>query len=155
MRVSRRSSDSDGRLDSRMMFVTHEFEILVLVVEDRRRSAFDLHLRIGVRRTRELRLHLLEMVAVDVAITSGPDEIAEFQIALLRHHHRQQRVAGDVEGHAEEDVCASLIQLAGQFALGHIELKKRVILWLQGSTPSSDSRTCIFSALLSRGPTCL
>jgi hypothetical protein len=45
---------------------------------------------------------------------------------LLRHHVRQQRVAGDVERHAEEDVGAALVELAGQLAVGHVELEERV-----------------------------
>ncbi|MNY14828.1 hypothetical protein D3C86_1480170 [compost metagenome] len=39
---------------------------------------------------------------------------------------RQQRVAGDVERHAEEDVGAALVELAGQLAIGHVELEERV-----------------------------
>jgi hypothetical protein len=54
------------------------------------------------------------VVAVDVAVAAGPDEVADVQVALLRQHVRQQRVAGDVEGHAQEDVGAALVELAAQ-----------------------------------------
>jgi hypothetical protein len=56
------------------------------------------------------------VVAVDVAVAAGPDEVAHVQVALLRHHVGQQRVAGDVEGHAQEDVGAALVELAAELA---------------------------------------
>ena len=51
-------------------------------------------------------------------------EVARLQAAHLRHHHGQQRVAGDIERHAEEDVGATLIELAGELAIGDIELEE-------------------------------
>jgi hypothetical protein len=48
------------------------------------------------------------------------------QVALLRDHVREQRVAGDVERHAQEDVGAALVQLAGQLAVGDVELEEGV-----------------------------
>ena len=53
-------------------------------------------------------------------------KITGLQAADLRQHQRQQRIAGDVERHAEENIGAALIQLAAEFAVGHIKLKKRV-----------------------------
>jgi hypothetical protein len=44
----------------------------------------------------------------------------------LRDHQRQQRVRGDIERHAEEDVGAALVELARQPAVGHVELEQRV-----------------------------
>jgi hypothetical protein len=54
------------------------------------------------------------------------DEIARLQSADLRDHHGEQRVAGDVEGHAEKNIRAALVKLAAQLALAHIKLKQRV-----------------------------
>jgi len=62
----------------------------------------------------------------NMAVAAGPDEIPDFQPSLLRHHVGQQRVGGDVEGHAQEDVGAALIKLAGQLAVGHVELEQGV-----------------------------
>ena len=45
---------------------------------------------------------------------------------LLRHHVRQQRIRGDVERHAEEDVGAALVELARQPAVGDVELEQCV-----------------------------
>ena len=66
------------------------------------------------------------MVAVKMGITTGPDKIAHFQIALLRHHVDQQRIAGNVKRQAEEHVTGALIELAGELAVSDIELEERV-----------------------------
>ena len=65
-----------------------------------------------------MRGNLLGVVVVNVAIAAGPDEVAYIEIALLRDHVREQGVAGDVERHAEEEVGAALIKLAGEARLG-------------------------------------
>ena len=52
------------------------------------------------------------------------DEFAGLQAGHLRHHHRQQRIGGDVEGHAEEDVGGALVELAGEPPLRDIELEE-------------------------------
>ena len=54
---------------------------------------------------RELGVDLLQVIEVEVAVAAGPDEVADVEVALLRHHVRQQRVGRDVERHAEEDVA--------------------------------------------------
>jgi hypothetical protein len=43
----------------------------------------------------------------------------------LCHHECEQRIAGDVEGHAQAHVCTALVQLARELAVGHIELVKQ------------------------------
>ena len=65
------------------------------------------------------------MVVVDVAVTTRPDQIADVEVALLREHVREQRVARDVERHSEEDVCASLVDLAAEPA---------AVAWLDAAT---------------------
>ena len=52
------------------------------------------------------------------------DEDAGLEPAHLRHRHGQQRVGGDVERHAEEDVGRALIELARQRAVGDVELEQ-------------------------------
>ena len=73
------------------------------------------------------------MVAVDVAVATRPDEVTHVQIALLRHHVREQRIAGNVERHTQKDVGTALVELAAQRAAptgllrrGHVELEERV-----------------------------
>src|ERR1035437_8357222 len=93
--ISRTSLDRDGGLDGRVALVTLHLEVFKLIVKNTSRLAFDDKRWIGKWRATELQRHLLGVVAVDVAITAGPDEIAHLQIALLGHHVRQQGVAGD------------------------------------------------------------
>src|SRR5687768_9216787 len=66
------------------------------------------------------------MVRVEVEVAEGVDEIARSEVANLRDHHREERVAGDVEGDAEKEVGAALIELAAQTAVEDEELKERV-----------------------------
>jgi hypothetical protein len=83
----------------------------------RRRAALDVQRGVGKGRAAELQLHLRVVVAVDVAVAAGPDEVAHLQVTLLRHHVGEQGVAGNVEGHTQKDVGAALVQLAAQPAL--------------------------------------
>src|SRR5262245_47063756 len=57
-------------------------------------------------------------------VTKSVNERARLQVADLGHHQRQQRVAGDVEGHPQEDVRTALVKLAAQFTFAHVELKE-------------------------------
>ena len=66
------------------------------------------------------------MIEIEVAVAARPDELAGLQVALLREHVCEQRVARDVERHAEEDIGAALIELTGEPAVGHVELKERM-----------------------------
>ena len=93
------ASDRHKRLDRRVMLVVDELEIVKLVVKDGRGAALDDQLRVRKRLARKLQRHLLGVVAVDVAIATRPDEVAHAQVALLRQHVREQRVAGNVEWH--------------------------------------------------------
>src|SRR3712207_9183757 len=65
----------------------------------------------------ELLADLGDVVAVDVAVAADPDEVAGGQAHLVGDHAGEQRVAGDVERHAEEHVGAALVELAGQPAV--------------------------------------
>ncbi len=51
-------------------------------------------------------------------------EFSDAEAALARDDMGQQRVAGDVEGHTEENVGRTLIELARQLAVGDIELEQ-------------------------------
>ena len=104
------------------MLVVEKLEVFELVVKDRRRLALDVQRRVGQGRAAQLQRHLLVVVAVNVAVATGPDEVADCQAALLRHHVREQRIAGDVEGHTQKNISTALVQLATELAglAGHI-----------------------------------
>src|SRR5690606_9887309 len=109
-------SDSNRCLDAGMVLVADHLDVLVGVVEDRR-TGREPQPRVRVGVARELRGHLLHVVVVDVAVAAGPYEVADREPGLCRHHVRQQRVRGDVEGHAEEQVGRALVELAAQPAV--------------------------------------
>ncbi len=93
-------SNGDRRLDVWMAFVGHDFEVFELVFENRRRPARDFEPRQGQWRTTELFVSLLQVIQVKMAVPARPDEFTGLEVALLREHVRQQRVRGDIEGHA-------------------------------------------------------
>src|SRR5712691_1593363 len=66
------------------------------------------------------------MILVKMQIAEGVDELTGAQPTDLRDHHREQRIGGDVERHAEKQIGAALIKLAAQFSVLHVELKQRV-----------------------------
>ena len=66
------------------------------------------------------------MIQVQVAVAARPDQLARLQVALLREQVREQRVARDVEGQAEEYIGAALIDLTRQPPGGDVQLKERV-----------------------------
>ena len=125
-----------------MRVVAHEVHVLEAIAEHVL-GLGQLQLRVGARLTGELQLHLLAVVVVDVAVPTGPDELADLQARLLGEHVGQQRVAGDVEGHAQEHVGAALIELAGELPISHVQLEQQVAGWqghvLQlGDVPRAD-----------------
>ena len=83
----------------------------------------------GGQRTRlafKLLAGLRQVVQVQVRIAERVDEFARFQAGHPRDHHRQQRVRGDVERHAQKHVRAALVQLAREPSLGDVELEQHV-----------------------------
>ena len=73
-----------------------------------------------------MQLRLLDVVRVKVQVAERVDEFARLQAADLRDHQREQRVAGDVERHAQKNIRAALVKLAAQLAFAHIKLEQRV-----------------------------
>ena len=106
--------------------ITGQFKILELEVVDVFHRRIQFHLRQRTRIARELQLRLLDVVLVKMQIAEGVDEVAGLQAANLRDHQREQRVAGDVERHAEENIRAALVKLAAQFAVADVKLEQRV-----------------------------
>ena len=110
--------------------VAFELEVVVLVVEDALHLGVEHHARQWTWLAAELLMHLVHMVEVDVRVAEGVDKLPWLQACDVSHHHAQQRVARDVERHAQEQVGAALIELQTQFAVGDIELEDGVA-WRQ------------------------
>ncbi len=98
-----------------MALVVQHLKIFKLVVEYGIGFALDVQGGIRKRFSAQLQGYLLVVVAVNVAVATGPNKITDIQVALLGDHVREQGVAGDVEGHAQEYVGAALVQLAAEF----------------------------------------
>ena len=92
------ASNSDWRFDRGVAVVPLDLEIFVFIIEDGSGAAQDAQRGISEWCAAQLQRNLLVVVAVDVTVTAGPDEVAHVQVALLRHQVGEQGVAGDVEG---------------------------------------------------------
>ncbi len=60
----------------------------------------------------QLQPGLIEMIQIEMNIPADPDELAEFQIALLRDHRLKSHCARPVERVPEQDIDAALEQKA-------------------------------------------
>jgi len=81
---------------------------------------------------REEELHLFDVVGVDVGVAEGVDEGADVEAGDVGDHVGEDGVRGDVEGHAEEEVGGTLVELAGEcggaalLGRGDVELEEEV-----------------------------
>jgi len=78
--------DRDRGADGLVVLVVHDFEVLELEVIDRLLVAVDHQRRVRERLVVELLPHLLDVVRVDVAIATSPDELADLQVRDLGDH---------------------------------------------------------------------
>ena len=120
------------RFDGGMVLVIHEFEVFKFVFENRGWFALDLQGRVSKRLAAQLQRDLGLVVAIDVAVATRPDEIADIQPTLLRDHVRQQGVTGNVERHTKKDIGAALVKLATQFAGLAFDFRRRNIKLEEG-----------------------
>src|SRR4051812_39584734 len=94
-----------------MRLVILEDENLRFIVEQALAPIFDDEPRQGARLATQLQPRLLEVIGIEVAVAAGPHEYPRLEPALSRQHVRQERVRGDIERHAEEEVGTALIKL--------------------------------------------
>ena len=52
------------------------------------------------------------------------DKFSWLEIGDLGHHHGEQCVGCDIERYAEKDVCAALVELAGELSVDDHELEQ-------------------------------
>jgi len=76
-----------------------------------------------------LQLHLIEMIGIEVGIAECMHELAGSQMGNLGNHQGKQGIGGDIEGNTEKNIGAALIELAGEPAPGHVELKQAMTGW--------------------------
>ena len=59
-------------------------------------------------------------------VAEGVDELSDLEVGDLRDHVREERIGGDVEGNAEEEVARALVELAREPSIRDVELEQRV-----------------------------
>src|SRR5688572_917423 len=95
----------------RMRIVILNREILILKSENIFHGWIHFHLRKRAKVTRELEVHLLKVVGINMCIAKGVNELTQFQIADLRHHHGEQGIRSNVKRNAQENIRTALIEL--------------------------------------------
>src|SRR6185312_11119504 len=117
-------SDRHRRLDRRMMLIIHEFKVLIVILENTRRTPPQSQLRQRQRLAPELQIGLFPVIQIQMAVAARPDQLTGLKVTLLCKHVHEQGITGDVEGNAQEDIRAALVKLAGQALPGDVELKE-------------------------------
>lgn len=98
----------------------------------------------GKRLPRNLLAERVDMVQVNVSVTTRPDEFPRFESTHLGEHQRQQGIRGDIEWQPQTHVAGTLVKLAGQAVLRHVKLEKRVAgrqgdpVGFEGIPPADD-----------------
>ena len=115
----------------RVRIVVFEREILKTERVDVPHFRVDSHGREGSGVPGQLQLSLFDMIRVKVRIPKAMDEVTCLVTENLRNHHREERLARNIEGNTQKEVGASLIELAGEpgaspVCLVNIELKEKV-----------------------------
>ena len=113
-------------LDMWMWVIIFQTEVFKFEAEDILHLRIDPHCGQFPELPRQLKVYLIDMVIVDVGIAEGVDEISWLVAANLCNHHCKQGVGGDIERDAQKDISTALIELAGQFAIGNVELEEGV-----------------------------
>ena len=110
----------------RVVFVANHFDVIVGEPVNIGDAGVEFELRQIHRLTGDLQVGLLKMVAVEMRIAEGVNKCTSLEATHLCHHVREQCVGCNIEGDAEEHIGAALVQLAVEFAVGHMKLEECV-----------------------------
>ena len=139
-----------------MRVVAFECEILELEIKDAAHFAVDDKARGFARLTGELGFHLLHMVGVDMRVAHGVDELPRLVARHMGEHFQQERVGGDVEGHAEEHIGGALVELQVEVSVLDADLPERVtggerhvvnLAWVPGRDDEAAAVGVVFDLL--------
>ena len=122
-----------------MGVVAREGEVVMAEREDVLGVGVDRHRGKRTRRAGQLEIGLFQVVQVEVGVAEGVDEVAGLQIRHLGHHHGEERIAGDIERHAEEDIGGALVELTGT---GSGKVPAPSVECLQDSRPRRSCGGC-------------
>src|SRR5262245_32775623 len=109
-----------------MRIVVFDREVFIAKREYVLYGGIEPYRRQRLRCARQLPTGLPGVAEIKMRIAKRVYEIARLVASHLCHHLREQRIGCDIEWHAEENVRRTLIELARQFSLGDIKLKKAV-----------------------------
>src|SRR5665647_1754329 len=105
-------SDRYFSLYGRVRVITRKGEVIVFEGKDIPDRRINIHHWQGMRFTRELKPHLLNMIKVYMCIAKCMNELTRFITGDLCHHQRQECIRCNVKRHAEENVSTALVELA-------------------------------------------
>src|SRR6476620_593233 len=111
-------------LDVRMRIVVLDREIFIAKREYVLHRWIQTQRRQMSWRARQLKPRLLEVIEIQMRIAERVDEVARLVAGHLGHHHRKQRVGGNVERHPKKNIGGALIELARELSVGDVKLKK-------------------------------
>ena len=83
-----------------MRLILFDRNVVVAEIKDRTHRRIELQMRKRKWTSLDLFARLFEVIFLQMRIAQCVHEIADTEIAHLRDHMREQRVAGDVERHA-------------------------------------------------------
>ena len=100
------SLDSDGELDVRVRVILGQLEVFESdLVERGARGTLQCHLRQWPGLPGQLLSSTFEVVAIDMHVATGIDNLARLHAQVVGHHHQHTRIASDVERKAEAYIC--------------------------------------------------
>ncbi len=123
--------DGDGGFDGRVRVVGLEREVVEDELLEAGAGRIEHHAWQGAALAGELQAGLLEVVGVEMEVAEGVNKCAGLESADLCDHEHEEGVGGDIEGHAEEEIGAALVELATEFTVLNIKLKQRMA-WSEG-----------------------
>src|SRR5882757_9815557 len=99
------------RFYRRMRIIIHELDAVRGKGVERIKFFDELYFWKRFRVPQELFLRLLLMILIYMEVAERMDKLACFAAEYLRNYHREERVAADIERHAEKDIGGALIEL--------------------------------------------
>lgn len=100
-----RPSDRDRRLDAGVRVVVLHRDVVEFELVDLGDGGVEPEGRQRTRLACQLQVRLLDVVGVEVTVTTRPHEVTHAKPGYLGDHVRKQRVGCDVERHSQKDVC--------------------------------------------------
>ena len=103
---------SNGCPDRRVALIIEKFVVFEAEIEQVFFCRIQFHRWQWIGVPAQLRLHLVQVIQVNVHVTQCENKITRLQAAYLSNHQGQQRIGRDIERHAQKDIRAALIHLA-------------------------------------------